>query len=255
MDLVSSDTKVWTIAVAVQNDITCHAAIQWAVDLCRTISIPFKLYFVFIVSQNPSSKIPYLDHLEQAYNLEIHEEAKKNMTEILSHLDAVTSGKVGKLSPRPTYLDYICTQRNDQRGYRWIMNSSNWRRTRTWRSSWMNSFPASIPTCWLWERINEIRSKSKLYGYPTHILNRRPSYDDPNTKDLSLDLFLSSVSIRLRVRSWSSSPRALVLHKSSCLVLACSNFRYVSTGVKCDSNYISPDLWNSRSIAGYVELI
>jgi hypothetical protein len=90
--MAGGDQDAFVVAVAVQNDTTCHAAIRFAVDLCRKTVQPFKLIFVFVVAQNPKSKIPYLDHLERSCNVEIHEEAKRNMRQLLTHLDRVTNG-------------------------------------------------------------------------------------------------------------------------------------------------------------------
>ena len=85
------DAHEFRVAVAVQNDHSCHEAVNWAIDLCKRLGKDgYKLYFVYAVAQNPTSRIPILDRMERGFNLEIHEEAKRDVRELLEYLDNET---------------------------------------------------------------------------------------------------------------------------------------------------------------------
>lgn len=83
----------YSIAVAVQNDKSCHKAVDFAVEMARSMK-QYKLYFVYVVPISPKTKLPVIDRLESGYNLEVHEEAKRDMRELLTYLDNTTDGKV-----------------------------------------------------------------------------------------------------------------------------------------------------------------
>jgi hypothetical protein len=81
------------IAVAVQNDKSCYQAVEFAVDLGQQLKM-YKLYFVYVVATNPEQNFPIIDRLEKSYNMEVHEEGKRDMIDLFTYLDNVTTGKV-----------------------------------------------------------------------------------------------------------------------------------------------------------------
>jgi nucleotide-binding universal stress UspA family protein len=82
-------SEPFVIAVAVQNDQSCRRAVDFAVSLSKKL-IAFKLYFVYVVPTNPDTSLPIIDRLEKSYNMEVHEEGKKDMRDLLEYLDKVT---------------------------------------------------------------------------------------------------------------------------------------------------------------------
>lgn len=73
------------IVVAIHNDSSCAKEIEFVVHLCSTLKA-YKLYFVYAVEQNTKTSIPYMDHMTTSYNLEIHEEAKKEMHQLIGEM-------------------------------------------------------------------------------------------------------------------------------------------------------------------------
>jgi nucleotide-binding universal stress UspA family protein len=79
-----------SVAVAIQNDNSCKQAIIKAIDLVRNLS-SYKLYFVYAVAQSSPSTLPYLDHLDQAHNAELHAEAIKDIKQLMAFIDSLTA--------------------------------------------------------------------------------------------------------------------------------------------------------------------
>lgn len=94
------------VAVAVQNDKSCRQAVDFAVNLVQKLT-QYKLFFVYVVPINPEQNLPVIDRLEKSYNMEVHEEGKRDMLDLLSYLDRVTDGKVLWI-----FCDELCRKLN-----------------------------------------------------------------------------------------------------------------------------------------------
>lgn len=92
---MSSETEKLKLVVAVQNDDSCHLAVEKAVNLIlKTKPKHYKLYFLYAVPVNTPSNLPYLDHLDKAFNSEQHSAGVKDLKALISYLDSVTANTV-----------------------------------------------------------------------------------------------------------------------------------------------------------------
>ncbi|KAI9018939.1 hypothetical protein DFJ74DRAFT_598021, partial [Hyaloraphidium curvatum] len=54
-------------------------SLDHAVQLVRSLKLPYRLLLVYIVALNPPQSLPYLDHLDKAANLEIQSKAEREI--------------------------------------------------------------------------------------------------------------------------------------------------------------------------------
>jgi nucleotide-binding universal stress UspA family protein len=83
----------YTIAVALQNDPSCHDAIRFAFQLCQRMKRrQYRLMFVQFAPTNPepSVKLPVIDRLERGFNEELHEEARRDMLELVATVERLS---------------------------------------------------------------------------------------------------------------------------------------------------------------------
>ncbi|KAJ3356253.1 hypothetical protein HDU91_005565 [Kappamyces sp. JEL0680] len=111
------------VMVAVDNSLAGIKAMEYAAKLCQNLK-SYNLYVVNIISLNPTTTMPYIDHLSTVYNIEIEEGAEgerkaiqafvsgvaTNVNSILDHLEvtyefAQIEGESD--APGPILLEYL----------------------------------------------------------------------------------------------------------------------------------------------------
>ncbi|KAJ3303260.1 hypothetical protein HDV03_004088 [Kappamyces sp. JEL0829] len=100
------------VMVAVDNSLAGIKAMEYAAKLCQNLK-SYNLYVVNIISLNPTTTMPYIDHLSTVYNIEIEEGAegeRKAIQAILDHLEvtyefAQIEGESD--APGPILLEYL----------------------------------------------------------------------------------------------------------------------------------------------------
>ncbi|KAI9007355.1 hypothetical protein BC832DRAFT_449676 [Gaertneriomyces semiglobifer] len=91
---MGGDGMIYKVMVAVNNTPQSYKALDTAVNLCKKLKVEYKLYIVYFVALNPKQSIPYIDHLERAYNMEIQSNAEVDVQQCKQHLSELYSGKV-----------------------------------------------------------------------------------------------------------------------------------------------------------------
>jgi len=87
--------KQYKIMVALNDTIESWDAVDAAIQLCTHFAPDaYRLLLVYVVALNPVQSLPYLDHLDRAYNIEIIENAQKEVDACKNHLLKCYSGKV-----------------------------------------------------------------------------------------------------------------------------------------------------------------
>ncbi|KXS18274.1 hypothetical protein M427DRAFT_54074 [Gonapodya prolifera JEL478] len=82
---------------------------------------PYKLILVYCVGLNPPQRLPYLDHLEKSYNIEIEEEARAELLRCKEKLKKEYEGRcaydfvhlTGTGDPAPLLCTYVSTTHPD----------------------------------------------------------------------------------------------------------------------------------------------
>ncbi|KAJ3044981.1 hypothetical protein HDV00_012401 [Rhizophlyctis rosea] len=87
-------TSTYKVMVAANNSPSSYKALQHAVDLCLRLKCEYKLFIVYFVALNPKRALPYLDHLEKAYNMEIQSTAEKDVAECKEYFSKNYAGQV-----------------------------------------------------------------------------------------------------------------------------------------------------------------
>ncbi|ORZ29960.1 hypothetical protein BCR44DRAFT_28252 [Catenaria anguillulae PL171] len=83
----SGSNRVFTLVCAVDASIPSLQAFDAAANLVLHMHPSnYRLIVVYIVALNSESKMPYFDHLDKAYNLEIQDEARHAITECKAYL-------------------------------------------------------------------------------------------------------------------------------------------------------------------------
>ncbi|KAL7754437.1 hypothetical protein RI367_000418 [Sorochytrium milnesiophthora] len=75
----------YTLVTAVDASAPSLHAIDFAASLVVSMS-SYRLLVVYVTALNKASRLPYFDHLDKAYNLEIQDEAKSAIQECKSYL-------------------------------------------------------------------------------------------------------------------------------------------------------------------------
>ncbi|KAJ3016255.1 hypothetical protein HKX48_004136 [Thoreauomyces humboldtii] len=82
------------IIVAANNTPSAYHALAYTLSLCaRLPAESYVLEVVHFCALNPKQSLPYIDHLERAYNMEIQENSEKDVAECKAYL-AKHAGKV-----------------------------------------------------------------------------------------------------------------------------------------------------------------
>jgi nucleotide-binding universal stress UspA family protein len=81
------------LIVAADNSPQSLKAMEVAVKFCLGLKQPYVIYVLHAVALNPKQTLPYIDHLEKAYNLEIMEEQEKVIKDLQQKLHKY-AGKV-----------------------------------------------------------------------------------------------------------------------------------------------------------------
>ncbi|KAI8920906.1 hypothetical protein DFJ77DRAFT_447816 [Powellomyces hirtus] len=90
-----SKSQTLKIVVAANNTPSSYKALEYALSLCCKIpAANYMLEIVYFVALNPHQTLPYIDHLERAYNLEIQEAAEKEVAICKKYLAQHFDGKV-----------------------------------------------------------------------------------------------------------------------------------------------------------------
>ena len=84
---------VFTVVVAFDNTDASEAAVKYASDLCMRL-VDYRLIVAFVVALNPRQTIPYIDHLEKAYNLEIEADAEKQLEMLKKKISVLVDANV-----------------------------------------------------------------------------------------------------------------------------------------------------------------
>ncbi|KAJ3393607.1 hypothetical protein HDU92_007646 [Lobulomyces angularis] len=74
--------KIFVAANATEQS---YEAINFAAQLCKNLK-DYKLIIGFFVPLNSETNIPYLDHLDKSYNMEIQEQSEKELKELKGFL-------------------------------------------------------------------------------------------------------------------------------------------------------------------------
>ncbi|KAI9098273.1 hypothetical protein DFS34DRAFT_620193 [Phlyctochytrium arcticum] len=83
----------FTVMVAANNTSASRTALDHAIKLCGALRVKCKLYVVYFIALNPKQTLPYIDHLEKAYNMEIQSNAETDVEEGKKYLAEHTVGK------------------------------------------------------------------------------------------------------------------------------------------------------------------
>lgn len=73
----------------------CLTPLALTVNLCVNLKVDYRLFIVFVVALNPKQSLPYIDHLEKAYNMEIQSNAERDVAQCKEFLHKKYAGKVG----------------------------------------------------------------------------------------------------------------------------------------------------------------
>ncbi|TPX33514.1 hypothetical protein SmJEL517_g03594 [Synchytrium microbalum] len=92
-DAAAAVAPMYKVGVAFNNTPGSLKALQTAVDLCMNMKVPYMIYIAFVVALNPPALLPGMDSIEQGFNTQIHEDAKKELTECKAHLDVFYRNK------------------------------------------------------------------------------------------------------------------------------------------------------------------
>ncbi|KAI9141029.1 hypothetical protein BKA69DRAFT_471305 [Paraphysoderma sedebokerense] len=76
----------YTIIVGVDASPASFKAVDYAADLVKKLSVDYKLLVVYVTALNRTSRLPYFDHLDKAYNIEIQDEATSATDSCKSYL-------------------------------------------------------------------------------------------------------------------------------------------------------------------------
>ncbi|KAJ3051342.1 hypothetical protein HK097_007673 [Rhizophlyctis rosea] len=90
----ATPSTTYKVMVAANNTPSSYKALQTAVDLCLRLKCEYKVYIVYFVALNPGRVLPYLDHLEKAYNMEIQSNAEKDVAECKEYFSKNYAGRV-----------------------------------------------------------------------------------------------------------------------------------------------------------------
>ncbi|KAI8590674.1 hypothetical protein HDU88_007695 [Geranomyces variabilis] len=83
------------IIVAANNTPSARKALDYALALCSKIPPAcYRLEVVHFTALNPQQTLPYIDHLERAYNMEIQEAAEKDVAVCKKYLNEHFAGKI-----------------------------------------------------------------------------------------------------------------------------------------------------------------
>ncbi|KAJ3078759.1 Ubiquitin carboxyl-terminal hydrolase 22 [Quaeritorhiza haematococci] len=92
--MTESNDKLYKVVVAVNNSPASFKALDQAVSLCQNLACPYKLFIIYVVALNPPQTLPYIDHLEKAYNVEIQSNAVAEVEACKDYLTKKYAGKV-----------------------------------------------------------------------------------------------------------------------------------------------------------------
>ena len=121
------------IAVVINNTPQAFKALDYAINLCHQLK-NYELLVYYFVALNPKQTLPYLDHLEHGFNIEIKEQAEQDSLEIQKRLVPDCKYEMiqgeGELGPlMEHYLKkiepdlVICGTRNNGVFARWVLGS------------------------------------------------------------------------------------------------------------------------------------
>ncbi|KAI8822391.1 uncharacterized protein EV422DRAFT_396652 [Fimicolochytrium jonesii] len=83
------------IMVAANNSPAAFCALDYARRLCEKLgNVQYDLLVVYFVALNPQRNVPYLDHLERAYNMDIQDTAEKDVGLCKAYLKTHYNGRV-----------------------------------------------------------------------------------------------------------------------------------------------------------------
>ncbi|RUS15938.1 hypothetical protein BC937DRAFT_91782 [Endogone sp. FLAS-F59071] len=75
--------STYRMVVASDNSDVSRKAICFAVDLCKKLAVTYELDIVYVIALNPpSNPLPGLGQLDKAANVEIQDDAKKDLVEL-----------------------------------------------------------------------------------------------------------------------------------------------------------------------------
>ncbi|KAJ3283649.1 Ubiquitin carboxyl-terminal hydrolase 22 [Borealophlyctis nickersoniae] len=114
-------TSPYKVIVAANNTPASYRAVEHAVDLCSRIKGEYKLLIVYFVALNPKRSLPYIDHLEKAYNMEIQDIAQSDVAECKEYFTKHYSNRVnyefieveGESETGPLIEEYITKSHPD----------------------------------------------------------------------------------------------------------------------------------------------
>lgn len=92
----ASNRSLYRILVAFNATTPSYRALDYAVKLCTKLQ-KYKLTLVYLVALNPKETLPYLDHLEKSYNMEIQNNAAQEIEECVAYIDKNVGSKVSLL--------------------------------------------------------------------------------------------------------------------------------------------------------------
>ncbi len=87
-------TEEIQILVALNDSPASFRALDAAVKHVLSLKSKYNLYLIHFVALNPPQNLPYLDHLDKGFNLEIQEEEDKIIDKLASKLQDKYYGKV-----------------------------------------------------------------------------------------------------------------------------------------------------------------
>ncbi|KAI8811015.1 hypothetical protein BJ742DRAFT_166173 [Cladochytrium replicatum] len=92
----SASHEPYRVAVAMNNTGASYHALDTAVSICARFAphTDYKIYVVHVVALNPPQSIPYLDHLERAYNLEIRATAEAEVEACRKYLESKYADRI-----------------------------------------------------------------------------------------------------------------------------------------------------------------
>lgn len=81
-------SDVYKVLVALNNSPSGFKAMDHAVDICHKMAgnVHTMIYVVYMVAKNPPQSLPYLDHLDRAFNKEIDQDAAKDIAACKEYL-------------------------------------------------------------------------------------------------------------------------------------------------------------------------
>ncbi|KAI8903393.1 hypothetical protein EDD86DRAFT_98874 [Gorgonomyces haynaldii] len=124
------------VICAVNNTPQAFQAAKFCEKMCSSMR-SYELRIVFYVALNQKNTLPYLDHLEQGFNIEIQEQAEKDSMEIVKFLQTLDvkyeyemiseTSELGPLMEQHINKQevdlVVCGTRNNGTLSRWVLGS------------------------------------------------------------------------------------------------------------------------------------